>query len=636
MTTWIRSIVAALILGASVGAAHAQNCTGVPGANQVCAGPSTGPSGFGRFRALTVTDVPPSPSGIVYAASQPNVSASGQSTTGTISGSSASLALGSAIDFQNGQGIRINHAGAAFTAGQPSGASATPTGATGSTTYTYTVASIDINGGVGAAIANFSTSTGNATLSQTNYNALSWSAGSGSPIGYAVYGRISGSLQIIALVPTTTFNDTGFPLAAAPDWLPSTPPGAALADWLVTTISSGGGTTNLTLAATATTGVSGGFVRHDDTVALQAALTLAETNSQRLFINSSATAAGSYWISSMISTGGSQPIEIFGEGYNTSVINLSSPCQNGLQINNNSGYNYLHDFKIMFPPGGAGVFQVCGTMMNVTGGSANVYEQLFLYGGYICLTQVDFSFRIDKIIGSCSSAVFSWTTSGDSSLTNSLITPLSLPGSTNGIGAAMTGDPGGMKILNNKFIGSGIGSMNSAINVNATIADGDFFVIGNSIENFTANGILFATSTGVAFGNPTIIGNEIASGTTTNANAIQFSGATGGTISQINVIGNVLEAGGAAAFGIAMSGLTKKFTIEGNSFLATTGILVAAGALNCMIGINTFVTTTQITDSSGACTYAQITASKPTYPFLLRRDLGHDNDNRPMWLNAAG
>jgi hypothetical protein len=204
-------------------------------------------------------------------------SGSSQSTTGTIGAGSASLALSAAIDFQNGQGIRIDHAGAAITIGPPTSPSATPTG-TGATVYTYQVASLDANGGVSAATSTF-TATNNATLGFTAFNTLNWTAGTGSPLAYAVYKKIgAGAVSLVFITTATSYVDGGFAaFQNRPNWLPATPPAAALADWLVTSISSGGGTTSLTLAATATTAVSGGSILHDDTAGLQAAVTYAQS-----------------------------------------------------------------------------------------------------------------------------------------------------------------------------------------------------------------------------------------------------------------------------------------------------------------------------------------------------------------------
>ena len=202
---------------------------------------------------------------------------SNTTTTGTISASSSSLSLAAAVDFANSQGIRVNHAGTAFTLNPPTSLNVTPTGATGSTHYQYQIASIDSAGGVGAAITAVATTTGNATLNATNYNALSWTAASGTaPIAYAVYGKVSGTMTLLAVVAGTSWNDTGVTTITGPDWIPATPT-SAQADWLITRIVSGGGTTSLVLASTATTAASSQVVAHDDTSAISAALTAAST-----------------------------------------------------------------------------------------------------------------------------------------------------------------------------------------------------------------------------------------------------------------------------------------------------------------------------------------------------------------------
>ena len=203
-----------------------------------------------------------------------NVSGSGRNTTGTISASSPTLTLTAALDFVNGQGIRINHAGAAFTLNQPTGVTVTPQGTTGSTTYQYEIASIDAAGGVGAVTAAASTTTGNATLSATNYNTVTWTAPTGTtPQAYAIYKNISGTYTLVSVVQSPTFYDYGYTTAwTYLDYLPTTAPSTALADWLLTTISSGSGTTTLTLAANATTAATTQGVWHDDTAALSTLL----------------------------------------------------------------------------------------------------------------------------------------------------------------------------------------------------------------------------------------------------------------------------------------------------------------------------------------------------------------------------
>jgi hypothetical protein len=60
-----------------------------------------------------------------------------------------------------------------------------------------------------------------------------------------------------------------------PAWIPSTPPGAATSDHLVTTIVSGAGTTSLTLSTAAGTSVSGAGIRMDAVPGIKAAMVAA-------------------------------------------------------------------------------------------------------------------------------------------------------------------------------------------------------------------------------------------------------------------------------------------------------------------------------------------------------------------------
>src|SRR5207248_2996568 len=87
-----------------------------------------------------------------------------------------------------------------------------PTGTTGATSYTYAVSAISVNGGETAASGATQTTTGNATLNSTNYNAISWSPVSGA-VSYKVYRTASsGTPSSTGLIGTTsalTLNDTG-------------------------------------------------------------------------------------------------------------------------------------------------------------------------------------------------------------------------------------------------------------------------------------------------------------------------------------------------------------------------------------------------------------------------------------------
>lgn len=91
----------------------------------------------------------------------------------------------------------------------PVGLAITPTGTTGSTTYSYRISAFNAVGETLACVA-VTTTTGNATLSTTNYNALAWTATSGA-VGYNIWGRLSTGLgeTYLDTVYTNSYNDQG-------------------------------------------------------------------------------------------------------------------------------------------------------------------------------------------------------------------------------------------------------------------------------------------------------------------------------------------------------------------------------------------------------------------------------------------
>jgi hypothetical protein len=163
--------------------------------------------------------------------------------------------------------------------GSTSGCSATvffgySHGITGSTTYKYCVAAVDMNRGVTTCSATLTITTGNATLSKYNFNHLMWACGAANcvsgglnntPAFWLVYGdeASGGSLNCIGSAITNGFSDMGFNYTC-PEWAPATAPASAQAEALNTTIVSGGGTTALTLAVSATTAVTNANVYHDE------------------------------------------------------------------------------------------------------------------------------------------------------------------------------------------------------------------------------------------------------------------------------------------------------------------------------------------------------------------------------------
>src|SRR5882724_9504896 len=239
----------------------AAQCNGVFPNNTFCGNVSGAPNIPGQVPNTALTGVP---------FVTPSTVGSGQSTTGTITSGTATLTLAGAIDFINGQGIRINHAGASFTLNPPTAGTVTPTGTPGGTAYAYTIASLNATGGVGQSITNITTATGNASLSATNFNHIAWTASSGGATAYAVYGRTAGSLTLLGITTGVVFDDIGQTGPTPPDWIPTAPQtGASLPSWLITTISSGASTTTLTLAVNASNTATTQVVIHDDTTVVQ-------------------------------------------------------------------------------------------------------------------------------------------------------------------------------------------------------------------------------------------------------------------------------------------------------------------------------------------------------------------------------
>ena len=107
--------------------------------------------------------------------------------------------------------VAIDSAGLMLTRGSqlaaPASLTATPVGTTGATTYNYSVTAIDAGGETTARAASPIT-TGNATLSASNYNHLAWASVDGAT-GYRIY-RVTGSVLLAEVdAATLTYNDVG-------------------------------------------------------------------------------------------------------------------------------------------------------------------------------------------------------------------------------------------------------------------------------------------------------------------------------------------------------------------------------------------------------------------------------------------
>jgi hypothetical protein len=303
-------------------------------------------------------------------------SGSATATTGNITAGTTTLTLAGAIDFQNAQGIRINHAGTPYALNPPTGLTVTNAGTPGTTTYTYTVSCFDSNGGIDAALTTVETTTGAATLSTTNYNTVTWVAPAGTaPAGCAVWGRTSGSLALLALLPdtATSWDDYGYGSLTAPGWLGSTPPATQAADWLVTTISSGAGTTALTLAAPASTTATAQTTAHDDTLAFNNAIGSVWPAGGQVM-----APQGTYNLSSTIRIGAS-PVKFKGSGWgNTKLINYSADSSYFTQPTT-GGYITIADVSMTSP-----FIRTGGSGFDITGGAYidihDIYTDGMFYG----------------------------------------------------------------------------------------------------------------------------------------------------------------------------------------------------------------------------------------------------------------
>lgn len=200
-------------------------------------------------------------------------SGSTRQTTGNIAAGSAQLVVQGLTDFLVGHGISVANAGPLPSISAPAAPTVTPTGATGSTAYAYAVAALDGDGGETAASPVASISNGVASLSASDYNAVSWSAVTDA-VAYAVYRTASAGTPnttgLIGIVTSTSLNDTGLGLMSVPIGVAANAPSSALGDVLVSSIIGINGAT-ITLAGSADSTVSGTPVTHDDTGAIAAA-----------------------------------------------------------------------------------------------------------------------------------------------------------------------------------------------------------------------------------------------------------------------------------------------------------------------------------------------------------------------------
>ena len=122
-------------------------------------------------------------------------------------------------------------------------------------------------------LPNETNTTGTPTVTVIACNTLTFPLGTYSganTIHYWIYRN--GAIAGVAAGIDPWFQDCGTNANTAPSYVPSTPPGSAQPGYLASTIVSGGGTTTLTLANSASTTVSSASVVHDNSANLKAAV----------------------------------------------------------------------------------------------------------------------------------------------------------------------------------------------------------------------------------------------------------------------------------------------------------------------------------------------------------------------------
>jgi hypothetical protein len=99
-------------------------------------------------------------------------------------------------------------------------------------------------------------------------NLLQWNHQDYGPIRSFIYRSVNGGAYTFAGVAQgmdTSFEDVGYATSPPASYVPTTPPSSSTNQWLSSTISSGAGTTTLTLANAASATVNGAVVLHDNT-----------------------------------------------------------------------------------------------------------------------------------------------------------------------------------------------------------------------------------------------------------------------------------------------------------------------------------------------------------------------------------
>ncbi len=559
----------------------------------------------------------------------PNVSGSGAETTGTITSASTSLSIASESDFANGDGIRINHAGASFAINDVTSLSVSPQGTTGATSYAYTVATLNSAGGVGKSVTNATISNGNASLTSTNFNRITWVTPTGTaPAAYAVYGREAGSLVLLAIIPfgVNFFDDIGGAALTAPDWLPTAPQtSASLSDWLITIIASGAGTTSLVLSDAAGTSATSQFVTHDDTEALQDAIDEAMTSGKELYLPT-----GSHRVTSPLTV--TSRLAVRGTGYQgdsgeqyvggslsyNSAANITQasgwkgsaivcdPLKGCFDIDTNDSLLF-EKFQIVYPVRAmSGVIAIDADAEAGAGNSntASIFRDLFISGPDTAIWLTNFlNFRVEGCTlapwtYSIRTEVPNYPSFGDSVITNNVMYGRHIQYHV------FITSGGGLRVCNNKIVSGTIGiyvlttltgdqieplvisdnsieGQNVGIDISRNSGSdtecSQVTIVGNQL--FVGDiGVLFQYTTGVWINGFSVVGNHITVYSTTGVCA-QFDGCSIGIVS-----GNSFSNGMADGAGVVLGSHSSYVNVQSNIYYSGLATDVTNAGSNNTIG----------------------------------------------------
>lgn len=344
----------------------------------------------------------------------------------------------------------------------------------------------------------------------------------------------------------------------------------------------------------------------DNTVALQNWITQCVAVSATCYLD-----AGTYKISSALTISGS--ISITGAGRASSIIQLGSTTQNGINIST-LGVVHLSQFRITGAGGAAS-----GDLINLASGTASpnqfsTFRDLWFQGGWNQLHALSAAtWTVDGCLfaspGSTGAFIEDTTASdaGDQIIANSVFSGQA------GVGTAIfQQSAGGLKVVGNKIIQWQRGYW---LSLSAGVATSDLFFSANSMEAFSVAGIQLDKGSGTNFGTVVIVGNEINGTpkpiqTDTNASWLNNITITGNIVAPDSGVGIFMGTGGS-------------FNISSNlvqiSSGTNTGIQIGANASNGIVANNIFngittnynnsSTSTVLVDNFGLATVASLPAT---------------------------